>query len=196
MLFGDLGSLGVRPFLPISSIPAILTEWSALLLLVSHLANYNDDHRIISKLTLEGHFTVGLFPKLGYLDGLRRLLLYGPAFLDRANANSASTYRVWDVNWGSIFNRANGSAISLVTEYALHKQHKAIDLPEDVIVNPCGSPNIASPSATTTPAPYLQTASKTPFRRHQELHIIRMGRLSRKRTIRGTIVLSLLSRIG
>ncbi|KAL9637021.1 MAG: hypothetical protein Q9204_002027 [Flavoplaca sp. TL-2023a] len=198
MLFGDLGTLGVRPFLSISGLPAILTEWSALLPLVSHLANYDDDHRIIGKLALEGHLTVGLFPKLGYLDGLRRLLQYGPAFLDRANANSASTYKVWDVNWGSMFNRANGSAISLITEYALRKQRKAIDMPEDV-VTPSGSPGIASPSATTTTAnhaPHSQTGLKTPFRRHQELHIVRMGRLKRKRTMRGTMILILISRTG
>lgn len=198
MRIGDLGTLGVRPFLSISGLPAILTEWSALLPLVSHLANYDDDYRIIGKLALEGHLTVGLFPKLGYLDGLRRLLQYGPAFLDRASANSATTYKVWDVNWGSMFNRANGSALSLITKYALRKQPKAINMPEDV-VTPSGSPGIASPSATANTvnrAAQPQTGLKTPFRRYQELHIVRMGRLKRKRTMRGTIILILLSRTG
>ena len=46
---------------------------------------------MVGELALEGHLTVGLFPKLGYLDGLRRLLQGGADFLDRANANSEST---------------------------------------------------------------------------------------------------------
>lgn len=196
MLIGDLGTLGLRPFLSITGIPAILTEWSALLPLVSHLANHDEDHRIIGGLALEGHLTVGLFPKLGYLDGLRRLLQYGSAFLDRANANSVSTYKVWDVNWGSVFNRANGSAMSMITEYALRKRLKAIDMPEDVFIKPSGFPGVAPPPANTAPALCLQTATKSPFRRHQELHIVRIGRLNQKRTIRGTMALILLSRTG
>ena len=117
----NLGTLGFRPYLSISHIPAIIIEWSALFPLVSHLANYGEDHRLVGELALEGHLTVELFPKLGYLDGLRRLLQLGPEFLDRANANSASTYKVWDVNWGSVFTRVNGSAISIIMEYALRK---------------------------------------------------------------------------
>ncbi|KAL8971098.1 MAG: hypothetical protein Q9183_001216 [Haloplaca sp. 2 TL-2023] len=196
MLTGDLGALGLRPFLSVTGIPAILAEWSALLPLVSHLADHDEDHRIIGGLALEGHLTVGLFPKLGYLDGLRRLLQYGSAFLDRANANSVSTYKVWDVNWGSVFNRANGSAMSMVTEYALRKQHKAIDMPEDVSMEPSGFPGKAPLPASIAPASCSQIATKSPFRRYQELHIIRMVRPNQKRSIRGKMVLVLLSRTG
>ncbi|KAI4250099.1 MAG: hypothetical protein L6R40_000271 [Gallowayella cf. fulva] len=194
MQFGDLGTLGLRPFLSFSGIPAIVTEWSALFPLVSHLANYDEDHRIIGELALEGHLTVGLFPKLGYLNGLRRLLQYGPDFLDRANANSASAYKVWDVNWGSIFTRANGSAISIITEYALRNRPKAIAMPEEIFVKSKYPPGVAPPPVHTVPAPQLQMATKAPFRRHQELHIVRMSRVNHNRTTRGTLLLILLSR--
>lgn len=83
---------------------------------------------MVGELALEGHLTIGLFPKLGYLDGLRRLLQGGANFLDRANANSSSTYRVWDVNWGSVFTRANGSAISIITDYALRESRPALPI--------------------------------------------------------------------
>ena len=104
----DFGTLNLKAYLPIFNIPPIITEWSALFPLVSHLANYGEDHRMVGKLALEGHLTVGLFPTLGSLDGLRRMLHGGSNLLDRANATSGSAYRVWDVNWGSIFTRANG----------------------------------------------------------------------------------------
>ena len=80
MLSTNLDTLGFRPYLSLSSIPSIITEWSALFPLVSHLANYGEDDRLVGELALEGHLTVELFPKLGYLDGPRRLLQLGPEF--------------------------------------------------------------------------------------------------------------------
>lgn len=46
----------------------------------SYLANSGGDNRMVGELALEGHLTIGLFPKLGYLDGLRRLLQGGADF--------------------------------------------------------------------------------------------------------------------
>jgi len=73
----DFGTLGLKAYLPIFNIPAIITEWSALFPLVFHLANYGDEPRMVGELALQGHLTVGMFPRLGYLDGLRRLLQGG-----------------------------------------------------------------------------------------------------------------------
>ncbi|CAF9942774.1 hypothetical protein IMSHALPRED_004725 [Imshaugia aleurites] len=195
MLTPNLGTLGFRPYLSVSGIPAIITEWSALFPLVSHLANYGEDDRLVGELALEGHLTVELFPKLGYLDGLRRLLQLGPEFLDRANANSASTYKVWDVNWGNVFTRANGSANSIITEYALRKQPKVIQMPEETSIKSKILPGVA-PAVSTVPIPQPQVAAKAAFRRYQKLHIVRMSRINHNRTVRGTLLLILLSRAG
>lgn len=191
----SFGTLGIEAYLSVSNIPAIITEWSALFPLVSHLANQGEDHHMVGELALAGHLTVGLFPKLGYLDGIRRLLQGGSDFFDRANAKSGSSYKVWDVNWGSVFTRANGSAISIITHYALRKHPKAIRMPEEVLAEPRKSSG-ATPAAV--PAPGLQTKiiTKPSFRRHQDLHIIRVSRNNHTRTVRGTVLRLMVSRFG
>ena len=123
------------------------------------------------------------------------LLQLGPEFLDRANANSALTYKVWDVNWGSVFTRANGSATSIITEYALRKQPKVIQMPEETSIKPKRLPGVA-PAVGTVPVPQPQVTAKATFRRHQKLHIVRMSRINHNRTVRGTLVLILFSRAG
>lgn len=150
---------------------------------------------MLGELALEGHLTVGLFPKLGYLDGLRRLLQGGADFLDRANANSESTHRVWDVNWGSVFTRANGSAISLISDYALRKQRPAMQMPDEIVMQPSNPPSAAP---TTSAAPPLQNkvSLRPAFRRFQKLHVVRMSRTKHIRTIQGTLLLLFLSRTG
>ncbi len=120
----------------------------------------------------------------------------GPDFFDRANANSASAYKVWDVNWGSVFTRANGSAISIITEYALRKRPKAIQMPEEISIKPKILPGVAPAVSSTVPGPQPQVVAKAAFRRHQKLHIIRMSRVNHNRTIRGILLLILLSRAG
>ena len=129
-------TLGIFAYLPIHHLPSVISEWSALIPLVCHLANYEEDHRMVGELALAGHLTVGLFPKLGYLDGIWRLLRGGPVFFDRAYTKSEANYKVWDVNWGSIFTRANGSATSMITDYALRKHEMATSMPEDVLPEP------------------------------------------------------------
>lgn len=191
----DFGTLGLKAYLPIFNIPAIITEWSALFPLVFHLANYGDEPRMVGELALQGHLTVGMFPRLGYLDGLRRLLQGGSDFFDKANANSSSSYKVWDVNWGSVFTRANGSAISIITDYALRKGHQATQMPEVVLME---SKHLhgAAPNANATPTSLHKVTAKATFRRYQKLHIIRMSRTNHSRTIRGTLLLMILSRTG
>ncbi|KAL8992111.1 MAG: hypothetical protein Q9169_007363 [Polycauliona sp. 2 TL-2023] len=185
------GSLGVKAYLTVSDIPLIITEWSALIPLVAHLAHYGENNRMIGELALDGQLSVGLFPKLGYLDGLRKLLQDGPDFLDRANAEAS--YKVWDTNWGSVFTRANGSAISILTEYALRKQRQPIQMPEKITIPP--EPTRGNKSSADLPPP-PQLVPAPSFRRHQDLHVICISRNNHTGSIRGALLLLLLSRTG
>ena len=185
----QLGTLGLKAYLPITTIPTIISEWSALFPLVSHLANYGENNRMVGELALEGHITVGLFPKLGYLDGLRKLLQDGPEFLDKANAEAA--YKVWDVNWGSVFTRANGSAISILTEFALRKHCQPISMPENVRTHSDSTAGILSTSNVAT-----TREIKPSFRRHQDLHVVRISRINHSNSIRGRLLLLVLSHSG
>ncbi|KAI4191564.1 MAG: hypothetical protein LQ348_003497 [Seirophora lacunosa] len=191
MYSSQFGTLAVEAYFPVSGIPSIITEWSALIPLVAHLAHYGENNRMIGELALEGYFSVGLFPKLGYLDGLRKLLQDGPDFMDRANAEAS--YKVWDVNWGSVFTRANGSAITILTEYALRKHRQPIQMPEKVTLH-SGPPPGSLSRANVAPLPKVVTTPS--FRRHQDLHVIYMSRNNHTSSIRGTLLLSLLSWTG
>ena len=150
---------------------------------------------MVGELALAGHLTVGLFPKLGYLDGIYRLLEGGFEFIDRANAKSESSYKVWDVNWGSVFTRANGSATSIITDYALRKYQKATVMPDKVQAEPRHLPGAA---AAAMPAPTLQNNPpiKSTFRRHQDLHVIRISRNNQGRSIKVKLLLLIASRFG
>ena len=183
-------TLDISAYFPSYPIQYIISEWSALFPLVCHLANYGEDCRMVGELALAGHLTVGLFPKLGYLDGIWRLLEGGPNFLDRANAKSESTHKVWDVNWGSIFTRANGSAPSVITEYVLRRHEKATPIPEQVHLP------AATAATISVPNPPNQNSTKATSRRHQDLYMIRMSRNNRTRTLKGTLLLLLVSRFG
>ncbi len=150
---------------------------------------------MVGELALAGHLTVGLFPKLGYLNGIWRLLQGGPDFLDRANAKSESSYKVWDVNWGSVFTRANGSATSIITDYALRKHQKAISTSESVLAEPGHLPGTAS-AAIPPPNSQKKISTKCTFRRHQELHIIQMSRKNQTKTLKGKLLRLTVSRFG
>ena len=150
---------------------------------------------MVGELALAGHLTVGLFPKLGYLDGIWRLLHGGPEFLDRANTKSEASYKVWDVNWGSVFTRANGSATSVITDYALRKHEKAFSMPEDVLKEPLHLPHAAA-AAMAVSNHQNKAPSKSTFRRYQELHIIRMSRKKKTRNLKSTLLLLMVSRLG
>lgn len=190
------GTLALAAFFPLSdNIPSIITEWSALVPLVIHLANYGEDHRMVGELALAGYLTVGLFPKLGYLDGIWRLLQGGSDFLDRANAKSESNYKVWDVNWGSVFTRVNGSAITIITNYALRKRREPMKMPEEVLAQPSQMPGVNSVPVPTSDL-HAKVKTKSCFRRHQDLHIVCMSRKNHNRSLRGTVLNLILSRFG
>lgn len=115
---------------------------------------------MVGELMLIGRLTIGLFPKLGYLNGIWRFLDRGPDFLDRANTRSECKFKVWDASWGSTFTRANGTASSMITEYALSKHWEVHIAPEPIRQSPTSES--AGPSS--------------PFRRHQTLHVVRLHR--------------------
>ena len=146
---------------------------------------------MVGQLALSGHLTVGIFPKLGYLKAIWRLLQGGPEFLDRTNAKSESSYKVWDVNWGSVFTRANGSAASVLTEFALRKHKSSMHMPENVRPQQRDAPSILPIQG---PGVQSKVPQQPAFRRYQELHIIRMSRKKRARTLQATFFRFIISR--
>jgi hypothetical protein len=79
------GTIGLAPLLfSFSSAPDIIFEWAALIPLVIYLATYHYSYQLVGKTALAGIINVGLFPKLGVLDGIADLLKEGADFLDRA----------------------------------------------------------------------------------------------------------------
>ena len=78
--------------------PNIMAEWTALIPLVAHLASYRHDHQLAGEAALSGRLNVSLFPRLGVLDGIARLLAGGPDFLDRVSTLDEVNRHVWDVN--------------------------------------------------------------------------------------------------
>lgn len=130
---GGLGTIDYSPVLSLPVLPNILAEWTSLIPLVSHLASYQQDHQIVGITSLATRIDVGLFPRLGVLNEHRRLLSGGPDFLDRVSTIDKVCLCVWDVNWGSTFPCANGSASQMITRYALRGLNpEGIDMPDCV----------------------------------------------------------------
>lgn len=134
---GRLGTITYDPFFSLPIPPNIVAEWTALIPLVAHLASYRHDHQLAGEAALSGRLNVSLFPRLGVLDGIARLLAGGPDFLDRVSTLGEVNRHVWDVNWGSSFPCANGAASSIITEYALGcKDSPTVGMPEHVAAIP------------------------------------------------------------
>lgn len=112
-----LGSLGITPFILGPPLPNILAEWAAILPLVCHLASHRDDYITTGEIALLGRLYVGLFPRLGTLSSIARLLERGTKFLDCASTKGGSGRTVWDVKWGSVFPCANGAASAAISKY-------------------------------------------------------------------------------
>jgi hypothetical protein len=124
----NLGSLGIRPFFNLAPLPTIVAEWTSLIPLVCHLASHQDSHRLAGELAITGSLYIGLFPKLGVLDSIARLIKDGTEFFDRASPTGNVGNEVWDVMWGSTFPCANGAASTIIAAYALRNSKKALDL--------------------------------------------------------------------
>jgi hypothetical protein len=124
----NLGSIGAIALLQLPPLPSIVTEWAALVPLIVHLASFQDDYRMIGEVALNCRLSTGLFPRLGHLNCIARLLRGGPDFLDRISSTGKLSSVVWDVSWGSIFPCANGEARDLLTAYASRKSSRVIDV--------------------------------------------------------------------
>ncbi|ETS77390.1 hypothetical protein PFICI_11264 [Pestalotiopsis fici W106-1] len=119
-----LGSLGVEPLLPCPPLPNIVSEWAAILPLVCHLAGQRDDYITTGEIALMGRLSVGIFPRLGTLSGLARLLDRGTKYLDHASTRGGSSRTVYDVKWGSVFPCANGAACAAISRYLLSRDRQ------------------------------------------------------------------------
>ncbi|KAI4157187.1 MAG: hypothetical protein LQ342_008479 [Letrouitia transgressa] len=212
------GSLGVSPYLAIASVPTILAEWAALVPLICHLADYDEDSQIVGELALTGHLGVEVFPKLGLLNGIRKLLEGGADFLDRANVVGSTSSKIWDINWGSSFPCANGVATAMVTEYALdQRRHYVVQVPVNTSAVATDIEAEDLKSTPTTKWPELDIASVRPvsetssskvlekavlkrstarFRRYQTLHIIQISRKSNHSRVKSRTLRYILSRIS
>ncbi len=59
---------------PIPPLPHILSERAAVIPLVRHLASCKRDYDLVGQLASNGHLWFDIFPKLGVLYGLTKLL--------------------------------------------------------------------------------------------------------------------------
>ena len=203
----NFGSLNVSSFLSTPSLPNIIAEWAAVVPLVAHLASFRRDYQLLGDLALQGRLSIGLFPKLGVLSGISRLLKTGPEFLDQASTRGSSSQTVWDVKWGSIFPCANGAASSMIAHYALGKSPMAaIRMPEAIpqsgVDEPATSESGPSSNGSTRsddagdqplsretekPIPVSDSTPSKPtanvpmhFRRYQTLHVLQFSRSNPK----------------
>ena len=119
-------------YLELPRLPNILAEWAAIIPLVCHLAGNRQDFKTAGDVALMGRISLGIFPRLGVLAGLSRLLDGGPEFFDQASTKGGATCKVWDVCWGSVFPCANGAASHLVKQIFRSKERVEPErMPED-----------------------------------------------------------------
>jgi hypothetical protein len=138
------GSTGAIAFFQFPPLPSIVAEWAALIPLVVHLASFQDEYHMIGEAALNCRLSTGLFPRLGYLNGIARLLRGGPAFLDRVSSTGTLSSIVWDVSWGSVFPCANGAARDLLTAYASRKS------PDVIVIKTWTAQNVRHQEKTTS----------------------------------------------
>ncbi|EAQ83105.1 hypothetical protein CHGG_10923 [Chaetomium globosum CBS 148.51] len=156
------GALGIPPFFNVPALPTIVAEWAAILPLVSHLASYRDDYAIAGRVALKGKVAISVFPKLGTLSGLSRLLRNPRKFLDHASARGGTSRSVWDVRYGSSFPCSNGAAIDLLIDYLQSRRPpKTIKMPEKMDDDPA-----------ITGLHTKEKADARHFRRYQTLRVL------------------------
>ena len=188
-----LGSIGIPAFFALPQLPSILVEWLALIPLVVHLTSALEDFKLIGEACLRGSITTPLFPKLGQLKGIAKLLIAQYHFVDQVAARSAGAATAWDVSWGSVFQCANASARELITEAALPQKVASIriDVPFPPFLPPAlneqhsttlavekqDSQDSISSTPSGTISPHLPKAkTNSSFRRYQNLTIIDLRR--------------------
>jgi len=195
-----LGSLGIVSLIPCPPLPNIIAEWAAILPLVCHLASQRDDYVTTGEIALLGKLNVGLFPRLGTLSGLARLLGRGTKFLDYASARGGSSCTVWDIKWGNVFPCANGAARAAISGYLMNRDRPPLQrMPETLTRQPQGNNSKRSPrqNSSTTKSTHNLTqdeksnltievrhAEEELIRRYQILHVYRFHRKQRRKTLR------------
>ncbi|KAK6081010.1 hypothetical protein SCUP515_03152 [Seiridium cupressi] len=128
------GALNVPGVIALPPLPNIISEWFAIVPLTCHLATPQYDHVILGEICFLGRIPVGLFPRLGTLSGLARLLCRGQEFFDGATTKGGISQTVWDVQWGSVFPAANGSVSAAVIQFIRSRRKPtAILMPEHYI---------------------------------------------------------------
>lgn len=192
-----LGALNIAPAILLPPLPNFIAEWSGIIPLICHLASVRDDYKTTGDVALLGRISIGLFPKLGTLSGLARLLSMGSEYLDQASTRGGSSRTVWDVQWGSVFPLANGSASAAVVEFARRRYTgETLRMPETVPSRQDvkrkesegkGSTSsqqsdetdqkdrVESSATKKTQAPSTPLSQKQ-FRRYQTLHVLDFGR--------------------
>jgi hypothetical protein len=193
--FASIGSINVPAYFSVPPLVNFIAEWASFVPLVCHLANYHHPHQLAGQVALLGRVSVALFPKLGVLAGISRLLERGPEFLDIASTLGPSSRRVWDVKWGGTFPSANGAASSYFAESLLKHNDTVIKIPETVPPMPldqvsatrAGSKSIngsiiavsedlrqsfQTPATISTQAP----PGYPNFRRYQTLHVLHFSK--------------------
>jgi hypothetical protein len=157
----SIGTLGITPFLPVSSAPPIIFEWVSLIPLVIYLSTYRHSYKLVGKAALGCSLGVALFPKLGILSSIANFLEEGSEYLDRACSMSELRKEVWDANFGSKFPCANGAASEIIMSSVLQRGIASIPMP-----------------ATRSPRPHqkgtarLQSEEQPRFHRYQTLHVV------------------------
>lgn len=186
------GTLKEIPFFRLPALPSIVSEWAGLLPLVIHLANYRHEHRTVGHIALQGQCHVSLFPKLGVLRGLARLIESGPEFVDSASIRGASSKKVWDVQWGSVFPCANGAASEIITQYVLtRRKNDPAVVPATIDQTKNNGPSSTKPRNN----PENCDTAVTVFRRRQILHLLRFSRKKPTRRPSQGAIRSLLTKL-
>ncbi|KAI3328513.1 hypothetical protein F4824DRAFT_483192 [Ustulina deusta] len=209
-----LGSLGITALIPPPPLPNFIAEWAAILPLVCHLASQRDDYITTGDVALLGRLSVGLFPRLGTLSGLSRLLGRGTKYLDHASTRGGSSRTVWDVKWGSVFPCANGAVCSTISKFLLSRSKSSPEwMPEKRSSEPrnmdckepasrsCVAPkpvNSSVGSEMSNPSSREMHPKDVGIRRYQTLHVHQLCRAPKRRSLRdrfGQLRLSLPGRI-
>ncbi|KAI1119212.1 hypothetical protein F5Y14DRAFT_125626 [Nemania sp. NC0429] len=193
-----LGSLGIPPFIPVPALPNIIAEWAAILPLVCHLATQRDDYLTTGDIALRGRLCVGVFPRLGTLSGLGRLLERKNKYLDSASGRAGSSRTVWDVKWGSVFPCANGAACAAITRYLRSRDQASApplrmperlsppdsrppQLPHLSFEKPSPRSNISRISSCGDDSGANRPRKDDGVRRNQVLHVYKLGYCAQRR---------------
>lgn len=199
-------------FFDLPLVPLILVEWAAVIPLVCHLATYKYGWELVGRVSLTRRVGTSIFPKLGVLAGLSRLLERGPDFIDRASSKGGPEWKVWDVCWGGSWPCANGGASSMIVDYALSRRKgNVVEMPDTVATSPAlekantkptlstvlsgqtvfgdamqpskSNTSSSSGSASLNFTPNPKPTTKSQgHRRYQTLHLIRFQRHKRSRS--------------